>query len=92
MAENALAASDAPGFAEHFVTMMAHLGRAKVFQQRGELAEAESCATRALELALRGAGLVEIASARVGLAEVKHARGAQRAGTRSPSRGAGGSS
>jgi LuxR family maltose regulon positive regulatory protein len=76
VAENALATSDAPGFAEHFVTMMAHLGRAKVFQQRGELAEAESCATRALALALRGAGLVEIASARVALAEVKHARGA----------------
>ncbi len=78
-AQSALARSDVPGFAEHFVTMMAHLGRAKVFQQRGELAEAESSATRAFELALRGAGVVEIASARVALAWVKDARGARAA-------------
>jgi LuxR family maltose regulon positive regulatory protein len=75
-AASALAMSDAPGFVEHFVMMMAHLGRARVFQQRGELAEAESSAARALELGLRGAGLVEIASARAALAEAKHARGA----------------
>jgi LuxR family maltose regulon positive regulatory protein len=75
-AESALAMSDAPGFLEHFVLMMAHLGRARVFQQRGELVEAERSAARALELGLRGAGRVEITSARAALAEVNEARGA----------------
>jgi LuxR family maltose regulon positive regulatory protein len=77
VAERALAMSDAPGFVEHFVMMMAHLGRARMLQGRGELAEAETSAARALELGLRGAGRVEIAAARVALAEVKHLRGAR---------------
>jgi len=76
LASRALRLSDNPGSAEHFVMMMAHLGRAKVLEQRGELAAAEHSASRALELGLRGAGRIEIASARVALAEITHARGA----------------
>ncbi|MDQ3875627.1 MAG: LuxR C-terminal-related transcriptional regulator [Actinomycetota bacterium] len=76
LASEAMGLSDDPGFAEHFVVMMAHLGRAKVSQQRGELIEAERSASRALTLALRGAGRTEIAAARVLLAEVNRAQGA----------------
>jgi LuxR family transcriptional regulator, maltose regulon positive regulatory protein len=76
LASLALRQSDEPGFKEHFVTMMAHLGRAKVRLRQGEVAEAETAATRALALGLRGAGRIEIASAQLTLAEVKQIRGA----------------
>jgi LuxR family maltose regulon positive regulatory protein len=76
LAEKALGLSDEPGFAEHFTTMMAHLGRAKARERRGDLMDAESAASRALALGLRGAGRIEIASARLTLAEVRHAQGA----------------
>jgi LuxR family maltose regulon positive regulatory protein len=75
-ARTALGQSDDPGFAEHFTTMMAHLGRAKAHERRGDLEEAESAASRALALGLRGAGRIEVASAQLTLAEVRHARGA----------------
>jgi LuxR family maltose regulon positive regulatory protein len=67
--------SDEPGFSEHFVSMMAHLGEAKARTKQGEIEEAEAAAARAHELASRGAGRIEIASALQTLAEVAHARG-----------------
>jgi LuxR family maltose regulon positive regulatory protein len=67
--------SDEPGFSEHFVSMMVHLGEAKARAKEGRLEEAESAAGRAHELALRGAGRIELASALQTLAEVLHARG-----------------
>jgi LuxR family maltose regulon positive regulatory protein len=76
LASSALRQSDEPGFEEHFVTMMAHLGRAKTRLREGNLGEAESSASRALALGLRGAGRIEIASALLTLAEVKQVRGA----------------
>jgi LuxR family maltose regulon positive regulatory protein len=76
LASAALAQSDEPGFAEHFTTMMAHLGRAKVRERRGELAGAEEAAARALGLGLRGAARIEIAWAQLTLGEIRHARGA----------------
>jgi LuxR family maltose regulon positive regulatory protein len=69
--------SDEPGFTEHFVAMMSHLGTAKVQQSRGELEEAETAASRAHELGLRGAGRLEIAAALLTLAEIRDARGAR---------------
>jgi LuxR family maltose regulon positive regulatory protein len=69
--------SDEPGFTEHFVAMMGHLGIAKVRQSRGELEEAETAASRAHELGLRGAGRLEIAAGLLTLAEVKYMRGAR---------------
>jgi LuxR family maltose regulon positive regulatory protein len=75
-ASRALRQSDEPGFEEHFVTMMAHLGRAKTRLREGNLGEAERAASRALALGLRGAGRIEIASALLTLAEVKQVRGA----------------
>jgi LuxR family maltose regulon positive regulatory protein len=75
LASTALRLSDEPGFAEHFVTMMAHLGRARVRERRGELADAETSAARALGLGLRGAGRLEIAATELTLAGLVHMRG-----------------
>lgn len=75
-ASRALRQSGEPGFEEHFVTMMAHLGRAKTRLREGNLGEAERAASRALALGLRGAGRIEIASALLTLAEVKQVQGA----------------
>ena len=73
----ALGQSQEPGFAEHFVLLMAHLGRGSVLEQRGELAEAEAAVIRAAELARRGAGRIELAFALATLARVRQARGDQ---------------
>jgi LuxR family transcriptional regulator, maltose regulon positive regulatory protein len=67
--------SDDPGFVEHFVTMMGHLARGKVAERRGRLVEAERELARALELARRGAGAVELAAALLALARVRGSRG-----------------
>jgi LuxR family maltose regulon positive regulatory protein len=67
--------SDDPGFVEHFVTMMGHLARGKVEERRGRLLEAERELARALELARRGAGAVELAAALLALARVRQSRG-----------------
>jgi LuxR family maltose regulon positive regulatory protein len=75
----ALRQSDEPGFAEHFVLLMAHLGRGSVHEQRGELAEAEADVMRAAELARRGAGRIEFAFALAMLARVQQARGNRQA-------------
>jgi LuxR family maltose regulon positive regulatory protein len=75
-ASQALQQSDEPGFEEHFVTMMAHLGRAKTRLREGNIGKAERAASRSLALGLRGAGRIEIASALLTLAEVKQVQGA----------------
>jgi LuxR family maltose regulon positive regulatory protein len=59
----AFAAGDDPGRREHFVAMMGHLAQARIFVLQGRVPEASASAARAAELAGRGAGLVEIASA-----------------------------
>jgi LuxR family maltose regulon positive regulatory protein len=76
LASTALHLSDEPGFGEHFVTMMAHLGLAKVRSRQGSLEEAETAASRALGLGLRGAGRIEITSALLTLAEIRSEAGA----------------
>jgi LuxR family maltose regulon positive regulatory protein len=76
LAATALGQSDEPGFAEHFTTMMAHLGRAKARERQGDLAGAEEAAARALGLGLRGAARIEIAWAQLTLGEIRHTRGA----------------
>ncbi len=75
LASKALQQSEEPGFAEHFVNMVAHVGRGRTLRQRGDLVGAERDVTRALALGLRGAGRLEIAWAQLVLAEITHARG-----------------
>jgi LuxR family transcriptional regulator, maltose regulon positive regulatory protein len=75
LAARALGESDEPGFQRHFVTMVAHLARAKACLQRRAPDEAESAAARAVALALRGAGHLELAAAQLTLAEAKRLRG-----------------
>jgi ATP/maltotriose-dependent transcriptional regulator MalT len=67
--------SDDPGFIEHFVTMMGHLARGKVEERRGRLDQAELELTRALDLARRGAGAVELAATLLALGQVRQSRG-----------------
>ncbi len=75
LASSALERSAEPVLREHFVTMVAHLARAKALEARGDLDGAEFEAARALELGHRGAGALEIASAELVLAEVRGSRG-----------------
>jgi LuxR family transcriptional regulator, maltose regulon positive regulatory protein len=67
--------SDDPGFLEHFVTMMGHLARGKVDERRGRLEDADRELARAIELARRGAGAVELGAALLALAQVRQSRG-----------------
>jgi LuxR family maltose regulon positive regulatory protein len=76
VATRALEQSEEPDFTEHFVTMVAHLARAKVELGRGDLDGAESSAARALALGLRGAGNLEVAAAELALADIKELLGA----------------
>jgi LuxR family maltose regulon positive regulatory protein len=78
LASRALAQSDEPGFQRHFVTMVAHLARAKARLHREELAAAAEEAEHALVLARRGAGRLEISAAQLALAECSRLRGADR--------------
>jgi LuxR family transcriptional regulator, maltose regulon positive regulatory protein len=71
LADRALRQSDEPGFREHFVLMAAHVALARVLVQRGDAHPAEVAAARALALALRGAGNIELAAAQLALAEAK---------------------
>jgi LuxR family maltose regulon positive regulatory protein len=68
LADAALGLSDDPGFSEHFVAMMGHLGRGRARLRRGEASEAVHDLVRALELSRRGAGVIERAAALVELA------------------------
>lgn len=71
LAESALHMSDAPGFREHFVLMIAHLARGRVLAQRGHLADSEEAVRRSVELSRRGAGLIEVAFALASHAELR---------------------
>ena len=74
-AQVAMAAASVPAAAEHFVTMMAHLSYGKVLAERHALVDAVQPLERALELARRGAGKIEVAHGAVALAWVKLALG-----------------
>jgi LuxR family maltose regulon positive regulatory protein len=73
LADRAIRLGDEGGFAEHFVPMVGHLARGRLEERRGELEAAEHTLSRALALARRGAGALELGSALVGLAQVRHA-------------------
>jgi LuxR family maltose regulon positive regulatory protein len=75
LAQNATTLSDAPGFAEHFVLMMGHLAAGLVAERRGRLGQANGSLERAAELAGRGAGTLEVASADLALGRIKHSLG-----------------
>lgn len=75
LTEEALAVADDPGRREHFVGMMAHLARSRILVHEGRIEAARDSAVRGVELARRGAGLVEIAYASIVLAELLHALG-----------------
>jgi LuxR family transcriptional regulator, maltose regulon positive regulatory protein len=74
LADRAIGLGDAGGFAEHFVPMVGHLARGRLEERRGELEPAERTLSRALALARRGAGALELGSALVALAQVRQAR------------------
>jgi LuxR family transcriptional regulator, maltose regulon positive regulatory protein len=74
LADRAIGLGDAGGFSEHFVPMVGHLARGRLEERRGELEPAERTLSRALALARRGAGALELGSALVALAEVRHVR------------------
>lgn len=69
LAERTLVGTADSSASEHFVAMMAHLVRARVQAADGALEQAESSLERALVLARRGAGRVELAYALVSLAD-----------------------
>jgi LuxR family maltose regulon positive regulatory protein len=64
-----------PARAEHFVSMMIHLARGLVHEQRGDPMAAEGAIARAAELSRRGAGRLETAGALLTLARIRHDRG-----------------
>jgi LuxR family transcriptional regulator, maltose regulon positive regulatory protein len=70
----ALVTSD-PAAGEHFVAMMAHLARAGRLERQGRQADAAREAERGVELARRGAGLVERCYATLQLAGVRRGQG-----------------
>jgi LuxR family maltose regulon positive regulatory protein len=74
LAGRAIRLGDVGGFAEHFVPMVGHLARGRLEERRGELEPAERTLSRALALARRGAGALELGSALVALAQVRYAR------------------
>jgi LuxR family maltose regulon positive regulatory protein len=71
----AIGLSDSPGFREHFVLMVGHLARGRAAKHAGRLDEAETEIRRAVELASRGAGRLEIAAAMLALARIRQLRG-----------------
>jgi LuxR family maltose regulon positive regulatory protein len=75
LAQTAVRRSHERGFGEHWVPMTAFLARASALVQSGRLDEAEAVARRAVELARRGAGRVELAHCLLGLADVLAVRG-----------------
>ena len=72
----AIGLSDSPGFREHFVLMAGHLARGRAAKHAGRLEEAETEIRRAVELAGRGAGRLEIAAAMLAMARIRQLRGA----------------
>ena len=71
VSHEATTVSDEPGFAEHFVLLIAHLAQGRVHEGRGDLASADAALARAAELARRGAGRIELAAAYLVLARVR---------------------
>jgi len=71
----AITLSEAGGFSEHFVAMIGHLAAGRLEERRGELETAEHRFSRALALARRGAGALELSAALIALAQVRHSRG-----------------
>jgi LuxR family maltose regulon positive regulatory protein len=71
----AISLSEAGGFSEHFVAMIGHLAAGRLQGGRGELESAEDTLSRALALARRGAGALELAVALIALAQVRQSRG-----------------
>jgi LuxR family maltose regulon positive regulatory protein len=78
LADRAIGLSDAGGFVEHFVPMVGHLARGRLQERGGQLEPAEVALRRALALARRGAGALELGAALVALAKVRHARADRR--------------
>ena len=74
LADRAIGLGDAGGFGEHFVPMVGHLARGRLQARGGQLEPAELALRRALALARRGAGALELGSALVALAQLRHAR------------------
>ena len=70
LAEAALSRAVEPGVAEHFVTGLGHLALALALAARGQVEQAAPAAARAVQLARRGAGRLEI-----GLALATQAQG-----------------
>jgi LuxR family transcriptional regulator, maltose regulon positive regulatory protein len=70
LAAAAIRRSEEARFAEHFVTMIAHLSRARAALARDDARAADEPASRAVALALRGAGRLETIAAQLTLAEV----------------------
>ena len=73
-AGRAIGLGDAGGFGEHFVPMVGHLARGRLQERRGEMGPAEVTLGRALALARRGAGALELGAALAALARLRHAR------------------
>ena len=75
----AITLSEAGGFSEHFVAMIGHLAAGRLEERRGELESAEDTLSRALALARRGAGALELAAAlissRAGAPVARRSRG-----------------
>ena len=71
----AITLSEAGGFSEHFVAMIGHLAAGRLQGGRGEMESAEDTLSRALALARRGAGALELAAALIALAQVRQSRG-----------------
>jgi LuxR family transcriptional regulator, maltose regulon positive regulatory protein len=75
LSSRAIGLSEAGGFSEHFVAMIGHLARGRLEERGGELEAAERTLGRALALARRGAGALELGSALIALAQVRLTRG-----------------
>jgi LuxR family maltose regulon positive regulatory protein len=60
---------------DHFVAMVAHLALARAHDLEGRLEEAESAGRRALELARKGAGLIELSASLARLAAIRERQG-----------------
>ncbi|TMM01597.1 MAG: helix-turn-helix transcriptional regulator [Actinobacteria bacterium] len=67
--------ADDPAAAEQFISLVAHLARARLHERRAETRAAAEHAARALELARRGAGRVELAAALLARAQTLKATG-----------------
>jgi LuxR family transcriptional regulator, maltose regulon positive regulatory protein len=74
-AQAALSEGSEPGFSQHFVLSIAHLARAEVERARGHAGAEEESAARAVELARRGAGRLELAASLMALAAARQASG-----------------